>query len=171
MVEAGMRQLTAGVNAMAVRMGIEKAAADIVEILKSSSKKIKTDAEIRQVATISAESEEIGKIVADTIKKVGKDGVVTVEESQSMGIDSDIVEGLEFDKGYVSAYMVTNGERMEAEYKDPVILTDKKISTVKEILPLLEKIVQTGKKDIVIIADDVDGEALTTFVLNKLRGA
>jgi chaperonin GroEL len=101
-------QPTAGVNAMSVRMGIEKAAADIVDVLMSSAKKIKTDAEIRQVATISAESEEIGKIVADTIKKVGKDGVVTVEESQSMGIDSDVVEGLEFDKGYVSAYMVTN---------------------------------------------------------------
>jgi chaperonin GroEL len=172
LVDAGTRQLTAGVNAMSVRMGMEKATADIVDVLMSSAKKIKTDAEIRQVATISAESEEIGKIVADTIKKVGKDGVVTVEESQSMGIDSDIVEGLEFDKGYVSAYMVTNPDRMEAEFRDPVIiLTDKKISMVKDILPLLEKILQTGKKDIVIIADDVDGEALTTFVLNKLRGS
>lgn len=170
-MNAGMEHITSGMSAMAVRIGIEQAAAEIVDILKSSSKKIKTDAEIRQVATISAESEEIGKIVADTIKKVGKDGVVTVEESQAMGIDSEVVEGMEFDKGYISAYMVTNGERMEAEFKDPVILiTDKKISIVKDILPLLEKIVATGRKDIVIIADDVDGEALTTFVLNKLRG-
>jgi chaperonin GroEL len=171
LIDAGMKQLNSGMSAMAVRIGMEKAAADIVDILTSSAKKIKTDAEIKQVATISAESEEIGKMVADTIKKVGKDGVVTVEESQTMGIDSEVVEGLEFDKGYVSAYMVTNAERMEAEYKDPsIIITDKKISVVKDILPLLEKIVATGKKDIVIIAEDVDGEALATFVLNKLRG-
>ncbi len=169
--DAGLRNLSAGVSAMAVRAGMEEASADIIEALVASSKKIKTDAEIKQVATISAESEEIGNIVASTIKKVGKDGVVTVEESQSMGIDSEVVEGLEFDKGYVSAYMVTNPERMEAELKDPaIIITDKKISIMKDILPLLEKIVATGKKDIVLIAEDVDGEALTTFVLNKLRG-
>ncbi|MCC2630613.1 MAG: chaperonin GroL [Candidatus Paceibacter sp.] len=171
LVDAGMKHLNAGVSAMAVRIGIEHATADFVEALVASSKKIKTDAEIKQVATISAESEDIGKIVAETIKKVGKDGVVTVEESQAMGIDSEVVEGLEFDKGYISAYMVTNAERMEAEYKDPaIIITDKKISVVKDILPLLEKVVATGKKDIVIIAEDVDGEALATFVLNKLRG-
>ena len=124
------------------------------------------------MATISAESEELGIRIAETIEKVGKDGVVTVEESQSFGVESEIVKGLEFDKGYVSPYMITNGERMEAEYKDPVILiTDKKISTIKEILPILEQLAQGGKKEVVIIAEDVDGEALTTFVLNKIRGS
>ena len=167
----GMRHTTMGVNSMALRAGIEKAANEVVLALKSIAKPIKSKDEIKQVATISAESEEIGKIIADTIDKVGKDGVVTVEESQSLGIDSEVVEGLEFDKGYVSAYMVTNAERMEAEFKDvPILLTDKKISAVKEILPLLEMLVKTGKKDLVIIADDVDGEALATFVVNKLRG-
>ena len=170
-VAEGMKHTTLGVNAMAIRVGIEKAAEAIVVELKKMAKPIKTDEEIRQVATISAESEEIGAKIAETIKRVGKDGVVTVEESQAMGIETDVVEGMEFDKGYVSAYMVTNAERMESEYQDPAILiTDKKISMVKDILPLLEKIVQSGKKDIVIIADDVDGEALSTFILNKLRG-
>ncbi len=172
LIAEGMKHTTLGVNAMGIKMGIEKAAQDVVAALKSIAKPIKTKEEIKQVATISAESEEIGTIIADTIDKVGKDGVVTVEESQSLGIESDVVEGLEFDKGYVSAYMITNAERMEAEYSDSaILLTDKKISTIKEILPLLEKLAQTGKKDLVIIADDVDGEALTTFVLNKLRGA
>ncbi len=171
MIDSGMNRVKSGVNVMGVRAGMEKAVAEIVEVLKASAKQIKTDEEIKQVATISAESEEIGAIVADTIKKVGKDGVVTVEESQSLGIEQDVVEGLQFDKGYVSAYMITNAERMEAEFREPaILLTDKKISTVKEVLPLLESLVQTGKKDLVIIADDVDGEALTTFVLNKLRG-
>ncbi len=171
-INEGMKHTTMGVNAMGIKVGIEKAAQDIVAALKSIAKPIKTKDEIRQVATISAESEEIGNIIADTIDKVGKDGVVTVEESPSFGVESDIVEGLEFDKGYVSAYMITNAERMEAVFKDPaILLTDKKISTIKEILPLLEKLAQSGKKDLVIVADDVDGEALTTFVLNKLRGS
>ncbi|MBU4536454.1 chaperonin GroEL [Patescibacteria group bacterium] len=126
----------------------------------------------QQVATISAESEEIGKIIADTIEKVGKDGVVTVEESQSFGVDSEIVKGMELNSGYISPYMVTNTERMEAEFNDtPILLVDKKISTIKEILPILEKLAETGKKDLVIIAEDVDGEALATFVVNKIRGA
>ena len=168
----GLRQTAMGVGAMGVRAGIERATAEVVKVLKDIAKPIKTKEEIRQVATISAENEEVGKIIADTIDKVGKDGVVTVEESQSLGIDSEVVQGLQFDKGYVSAYMITNAERMEAEYRDPAILvTDKKISTVKEILPLLEKFVATGKKELVIIAEDIDGEALTTFVVNKLRGA
>jgi chaperonin GroEL len=170
-VSEGMKHTTMGVNAMGLRFGIEAAAKDVVEALKSIAKPIKTDEEIKQVATISAESTDIGAIIADTIKKVGKDGVVTVEEAQSIGIESEVVGGIEFDKGYISAYMVTNAERMEAEYQDPAILiTDKKISSIKEILPLLEKMAQTGKKELVIIADDVDGEALATFVLNKLRG-
>lgn len=171
-VSEGLKQTTMGVNAMELRLGIERAAGEVVKALKEIAKPIKSEAEVRQVATISAESTEIGAIIAETIKKVGKDGVVTVEESQSFGVESDVVEGLEFDKGYVSPYMITNAERMESEYKDPAILiTDKKISTVKEILPLLEKIIQIGKKDLVIIAEDVDGEALATFVVNKLRGA
>lgn len=170
-ITEGMKHTTMGVNAMGVRFGIEAAAKDVVKALKSIAKPIKTDEEIRQVATISAESEELGTIIANTIKKVGKDGVVTVEESQSMGLESEIVEGIQFDKGYVSPYMITNTDRMEAEFKEPAILiTDKKISGIKEVLPLLEQLAQSGKKDLVIIAEDVDGEALSTFIVNKLRG-
>ncbi|MCR4334514.1 MAG: chaperonin GroEL [Patescibacteria group bacterium] len=171
-IAEGMRHTTMGVNAMGIKLGIDKAREQAVKALKEIAKPIKSDEEIRQVATISAESIEIGKIIADTIKKVGKDGVVTVEESQTIGVDSEVVSGIEFDKGFVSPYMITNGERMEAEYEEPLILiTDKKIVSIKEILPLLEKLAQTGKKELVIIAEDVEGEALATFVVNKLRGA
>ena len=171
-IHEGRKRTSLGANAMMVRRGIEAAAKDAVHALKSMAREVKGKTDIRQVASISAESEELGKTIADTVEKVGKNGVVTVEESQSFGIESDFVEGMEFDKGYVSAYMITNAERMEAEAKDAAILiTDKKISTVKDILPLLEKIAQTGKKELVIVADDVDGEALATFVVNKLRGA
>jgi len=171
LVEEGMKHTEQGLSAMGVRHGIEKAAAEAVVALKSLAKKIGNDEEVRQVATISAESVEIGQIIADTIKEVGKDGVVTVEESQSLGIEKEVVEGLEFERGYVSAYMVTDTSRMEASYKDPLILiTDKKVSSVQEVLPILQKIAESGKKDLVLIAEDVDGEALTTFVLNKLRG-
>jgi chaperonin GroEL len=143
LVTEGMKYLSMGANPIQVRHGIEKATDLIVAELKKIAKPIKTDEEIEQVATISAESKEIGKKIAETIKKVGKDGVVTVEESQSMGIDTEVVEGLEFDKGYISAYMVNSPERMEAVFSDPaIILTDKKISLVKDVLPLLEKIVR-----------------------------
>lgn len=170
-INEGLKRTALGANAMMVRRGIEAAAKDAVAELRKMAKEIKTKAEKRQIAIIAAESEELGGTIADTVDKVGKDGVVTVEESQSIGIESDFVEGMEFDKGYVSAYMITNAERMEAEVKDAsILITDKKISTIKDILPLLEKIAQTGKKDLVIIADDVDGEALATFVVNKLRG-
>lgn len=170
-VSEGLKHTTMGVSAMAVRTGIEKAAQDVVEALQAIAKPIKTDEEIKQVATISAESAELGAIIAETIKKVGKDGVVTVEEAQTIGVNSEVVSGLEIEKGYISPYMVTNGERMEAEYNDPaILLTDKKISSIKEILPLLEKLAGTGKKELVIIAEDVDGDALTTFLLNKMRG-
>lgn len=170
-ISEGMKHTNMGLGVMGVRAGIESATRDIVSTLKVMAKPINTKDEIRQVAVVSSESEEIGKIIANTIDKVGKDGVVTVEESPSFGVESEVVEGLEIDKGYISAYMITNTERMEAEYKDvPVLVTDKKISAIKDVLPLLEKIAQTGKKDLVIIADDVDGEALTTFVINKLRG-
>ncbi len=171
LVREGMSRIAMGANPMGVRRGMEAALADAVGMLHAMAKPIKTDAEIEQVATISVESDEMGKKIAETIKKVGKDGVVTVEESQSFGIEAEIVEGLEFDKGYVSPYMITNGERMEAVYKDAyVLLTDKKISAIQDVLPLLEKMAQTGHKELVIIAEDVDGEALTTFVVNKLRG-
>ena len=170
-VKEGVKQTAMGVNAMGIRLGIEKASEAVVDALKSMSKPVKGKEDILQVATISAESREIGTIIADTIDKVGKDGVVTVEESPSFGVEAEFVEGLQFDRGYVSAYMVTDGERMEAEYKDPyILLTDKKISSLKEILPLLEQIASSGKKELVIVAEDVEGEALTAFVLNKIRG-
>jgi chaperonin GroEL len=172
LVREGMKHTTMGVNAMGIRIGMEEAARLVVEALRDIAKPIKSKDEILQVATISAESEEMGRIIADTIGRVGENGVVTVEESQSFGIESEVVEGLEFDKGYVSPYMITNPERMEAAYKDPLILiTDVKISTINQILPLLEKMAQQGRKELVIIADDIDGEALTTLVVNKLRGA
>lgn len=170
-VHEGLKRTALGANAVMVRRGIEAASKDAVAELKKLAKPVKNSQEIQQVATISAESEELGKTIADTVEKVGKDGVVTVEESQSLGIESDFVEGMEFDKGYVSAYLVTNPERMEAEAKDAaVLITDKKISTVKDIVPLLEKLAQAGKRELVIIADDVDGEALATFIVNKLKG-
>ncbi|MEK9185257.1 MAG: chaperonin GroEL, partial [Patescibacteria group bacterium] len=171
LISEGLKHTSMGVNAMSLRAGIEEASGKAIEILGNIAKPIKNKEEVRQVAMIASESEEIGGIIAETIEKVGKDGVVTVEESQTFGVDSEVVEGLEFDKGYVSPYLITNAERMEAEYKDvPVLLTDKKISGIKEILPLLESLAQSGKKELVIVADDVDGEALSTFIVNKLRG-
>lgn len=171
-ISEGLKHTSMGLNAMAIKVGIDKATKQVVEALQSISKEIKSKDEIRQVASISAENEKLGAKIAETIDKVGKDGVVTVEESRVFDIESEVVEGMEFDKGYISPYMITNAERMEAEYKDTAILiTDKKISTIKEILPLLEKLAQSGKKDLIIIAEDVDGEALATFVVNKLRGA
>lgn len=171
LVHEGLKRTSLGANAVVVRRGIEAGAKDAVEELRKMAKPVKGTEDIRQVATISAESAELGKTIADIVEKVGKDGVVTVEDSQTFGIESDFVEGMEFEKGYISQYMITNAERMEAEAKDVAILvTDRKISTVKDILPLLEKVMQSGKKELVIIADDVDGEALTTFIVNKLRG-
>src|SRR3989344_3492420 len=138
-IHEGLKRTALGANAMMVRRGIESAAKDTVSELKKMAREVKGKNEIRQVASISAESEELGEKIAEVVQKVGKDGVVTVEESQATGIDSEYVEGLEFDKGYVSAYMITNAERMEAEMKDaPILVTDKKISTIKDILPLLE---------------------------------
>lgn len=171
-IDEGMKQISMGANAMGVKLGIDKASEDVVEALKKMAKPIKTPKEIEQVASISAESKEIGEIIAKTIEKVGKDGVVTVEESQSFGVSSDVVEGFEFDKGYLSPYMVTNPERMEAEYVGaPILVTNNKISSIKELLPLLEKLANAGKKDLVIICEDLDGDALATLVVNKLRGA
>ncbi|HEY4516367.1 MAG TPA: chaperonin GroEL [Candidatus Paceibacterota bacterium] len=170
-IHEGLKKTALGANAMMVRRGIEAAAKDAVKALIDMAKPVKGKAEIRQVATVSSESEELGKTIAEVVEKVGKDGVVTVEEAQTTEIGYEYVEGMEFDRGYVSAYMITNADRMEAIASDaPILITDKKISTIKDILPVLEKVAQSGKKELVIIADDVDGEALATFVVNKLRG-
>jgi chaperonin GroEL len=171
LVDSGFQHVDLGVNAMGIKIGMEKASEAVIEELKKMAIQIKDKEKIIQVATISAESDELGKIIAETIEKVGKDGVVTVEESQGTGLESELALGMSFDKGYVSPYMVTNKERMEAEAVDAsILITDKKISSIQEVLPLIEKLAQGGKKELVIIAEDIDGEALTTFVLNKLRG-
>ena len=171
MVNEGLSSLTKGANAMGIRSGMEQARDAAIDALKKMAKPVEGRSDIQQVATISAESEDLGRIIAETVEKVGKNGVVTVEESQGMDLSYEVVEGLQIDKGYVSAYMVTNPERMEAEMRDAQILvTDKKIGSVQEILPLLEKVAAAGRKELVIIADDIEGEALTTFVVNKLRG-
>lgn len=170
-ITEGLRNVTAGSSPLGIRRGIEKAVEAIVEELRTNiSKPVAGDA-IKQVASISANDPEIGATIAKAIIEVGENGVITVEEGQVFGITTEVVKGMRFDKGYVSPYMITNPERMEAEYADAAILiTDKKITSIQDVLPVLEKIAQTGHKEIVIIADDVDGEALTTFVLNKIRG-
>lgn len=171
MVNEGIKNVTAGADPMAIRRGIEKGAEVIVNTLKSSAQPVSGKNEIAQVASISADDPGIGNLIADIMDMVGRDGVITVEESQAMGLDKEIVEGMQFDEGYISPYMMTNADRLEAVYDDPYILiTDKKISAVEEIVPLLEKIAQAGRKNLVIIAEDVEGTALATLVLNKLRG-
>ncbi|MBU6414766.1 chaperonin GroEL [Patescibacteria group bacterium] len=171
-ISDGFKNVAAGSNPMGIKRGIEKATSAIVAGLKKMSKPISGHEEIRQVATISAQDQEIGKLLADIIDEVGKDGVITVEDSQTFGLDKEIVEGLQFDRGYISPYMITNADRMEAVFENPqVLITDKKISSIQEILPLLEKVAKSGKKELVIIAEDVDGEALATLVVNKIRGA
>ena len=169
-VREGMKNVAAGANPMVVRKGIELATDEAVAALANISKPIENKQSIAQVASISSGDEEIGKLIADAMEKVGKDGVITVEESKTMKTELTVVEGMQFDRGYASAYMVTDNDKMEAVLDDPFILiTDKKISNIQEILPLLEQIVQTGKK-LLIIAEDIEGEALATLVLNKLRG-
>jgi len=171
MITEGLKMVSSGVSPIELRQGMEKKVAEIVANLKKMSKTISTKEEIAQVASISANDKEIGQIIAEAMEAVGKDGVITVEEGQTFGVTKEVVEGMQFDKGYVSGYMMTNTETMKAEFNEPYILiTDKKIASVQEILPLLEKIVQSGKKDLVIIADEIEGEALATFVVNKLRG-
>ncbi len=171
LIEEGIKNIVAGNDPIALKRGMDKALAAAVAGMKSISKPIKDKKEKMQVATISSLDEKVGGLIAEAMEEVGTDGVITVEESQTMGLEKEVVKGMRFDKGYVSPYMVTDPNRMEAVYEDPYILiTDKKISAINEILPLLEKVAQSGKKDIVIIADDVEGEALATFVVNKLRG-
>jgi chaperonin GroEL len=166
-VREGMKNVTAGTNPVALKRGIDKCVEAIVTELKEKISKPVEQDEIANVASISANDKEIGQKIVDAMKQVGKDGVITVEESQSFGMEIEVVQGMRFDKGYASPYMVTNTERMEAEYQNPAILiTDKKISSIHDILPLLEKVAQSGKKELVIIAEEVEGEALTTLVLN-----
>jgi len=171
MVEEGLKNVAAGHDPQALKRGVEKAVRIGIEGLKKINKPVNDKKEIAQVATISSLDERVGNLIADIMEEVGKDGVITVEEGQTFGLEKEVVKGMRFDKGYVSPYMITNAERMEAEFESPsILITDKKISAVSEILPILEKISQTGKKDVVIIADEIDGEALATFVVNKIRG-
>ena len=170
MVHEGMKNLAAGANPIILRKGMKKATDTAVEAIKEMSQKISGKAQIANVAAISASDEEVGQLVADAMEKVSNDGVITVEESKTMHTELDLVEGMQFDRGYISAYMSTDMEKMEANLEDPYILiTDKKISNIQEILPLLEQVVQAGAK-LLIIAEDVEGEALTTLIVNKLRG-
>ena len=170
MINEGMKNLAAGANPIVLRKGMKKAAEEAVRAITAMSKKVTGKDQIAKVAAISAGDEEVGQLVADAMDKVSKDGVITVEESKTMQTELDLVEGMQFDRGYVSAYMATDMEKMVAELDDPYILiTDKKISNIQDILPLLEQIVQSGKK-LLIIAEDIEGEALTTLIVNKLRG-
>ena len=170
MVHEGLRNVAAGANPMGIRRGIEAAVSEAVEGLKAHSKKVETKQEIAQVASISASDKRIGELIADAMEKVGNDGVITVEEGKTMKTELSVVEGMQFDRGYCSAYMVTDTDKMEAVLDDPYILiTEKKISNIQDILPILEPIAQSGKK-LLIIAEDVEGDALANLILNKLRG-
>ena len=170
MVHEGMKNLAAGANPIVLRKGMQKATDAVVEEIRKMSQKVKGKEQIAKVAAVSSGDDEVGTMVADAMEKVSKDGVITVEESKTMKTELDLVEGMQFDRGYISAYFATDTEKMEAALDDPYILiTDKKISNIQDLLPLLEQIVQAGKK-LLIIAEDVEGEALTTLILNKLRG-
>ena len=171
MIGQGLKLVSSGHDPIEIRREMEAKVAEIVAKLKTMSKQISSQDEIAQVASISANDKEIGGIIAEAMEAVGKEGVITVEEGQSFGVEKEVVEGMQFDNGYVSPYMITDPDSMKAEFNDcSILLTDKKISSIQEILPLLEKMAQTGKKDLVIIAEDIDGEALATLVVNKLRG-
>src|SRR5690242_1311724 len=170
-VNEGLKNLAAGANPMQLKQGIDKGTEAVVEYIRQVAIPVQDKKEIAQIASISAADESIGELIADVMDKVGKDGVIAVEESRGINFETEYVEGMQIDKGYISAYFVTNAEKMEASIDDPYILiTDKKISAVQDILPVLEKMTQQGRRDIVIIAEDVDGEALATLVVNKLRG-
>ena len=170
MINAGMKNLAAGANPIILRKGMKKATNAAVEAIGNMSEQVGGKEQIAKVASISSADEEVGQLVADAMEKVSQDGVITIEESKTMKTELDLVEGMQFDRGYISAYMATDMEKMVAELDDPYILiTDKKISNIQEILPLLEQIVQSGAK-LLIIAEDIEGEALTTLIVNKLRG-
>lgn len=171
MINSGLRNVAAGANPMAIKNGIDKASKVVVETIKKNAKEVSGKSEISQVASISAANQEIGDLIAEVMDTVGKDGVITVEESNTFGMEREVVEGMQFDNGFVSHYMVTDSARMVAEFENPkILLTDKKISSIQEILPLLESLAASGQKELVIIAEDVEGEALATLVVNKLRG-
>jgi len=171
MINEGIRFIEGGFNPIDIKKGIDQKVKAMVDNLKQNSIHIAKKEQIAQVATISAGDKEIGNLIAEAIEEVGKDGVITVEESKTFGLQKEIVKGLQFDRGYISHYMVTDAERMEAVYEDPYILvTDKKIVSINDILPILEKVAQSGKKDLMIIAEDMEGDALATLVVNKLRG-
>ena len=171
-VTEGMKKINVGINAIGIKNGIEKASKVAIEYLKSVAKPIKSELETTQVATISAESEEIGKMLSETIGKLGADAVITVESSPTVGITSEVSQGMEFDKGYISPYMVTDPARMEAECRDvKILVTDLKIGAIQEFIPLLDEVMKSGKRELVVIADDVIGEALQTFIVNKIRGS
>jgi chaperonin GroEL len=170
-VNEGLKNLAAGANPMQLKAGIDRGTEAVVEYIRSIAIPVEGKKEIAQIASISAANEQIGELIADVMDRVGKDGVITVEASRGINFETEYVEGMQIDKGYISAYFVTNTEKMEASIENPYILiTDKKISAIQDILPLIEKIVQQGRREIVIIAEDVDGEALATLVVNKLRG-
>ncbi len=170
MINEGMKNLAAGANPIVLRKGMKKATDAAVEAIKAMSIPVSGKKHIERVAAVSSSDEEVGKMVADAMEKVSKDGVITIEESKTMQTELDLVEGMQFDRGYISAYMATDMDKMEAVLEDPYILiTDKKISTIQDILPLLESIVKMGAR-LLVIAEDVEGEALTTLIVNKLRG-
>lgn len=170
MIREGLKNVTAGANPMVVRRGIEKAVTTAVEELKAISKPIEGKESIAQVAAISSDDKEVGQLIAEAMERVGNDGVITIEESKGFSTELEVVEGMQFDRGYASPYMVTDSDKMEAVLENPyVLITDKKISSIQEILPVLEQVVQQGKP-LLLIAEDVEGEALATLVVNKLRG-
>jgi chaperonin GroEL len=170
MIREGLKNVAAGANPMLVRKGMEAAVDTVIDELRKSSRPIESKEAVAQVASISAGDEEIGNLIADAMEKVGKDGVITVEEAQTFGTTLDVVEGMQFDRGYISPYMITDHERMEAVLDEPhILVTDKKISALDDILPLFQQLVQSGRP-LLIIAEDVEGEALATIVVNKLRG-
>jgi len=167
----GLKNIAAGANPMQMKAGLEQAAAAVSAAIRAAATQVKGHDGVAHVATVSAADTEIGELIADVVDKVGKDGVITVEESKTLAFETEYVEGMQFDRGYISPYFVTDANRMEAVVEEPyVLITDKKISAVADLLPVLEKIVQTGKKDLLIIAEDIDGEALPTLVVNRLRG-
>lgn len=172
LLQEGVKHMEAGVNPVSLKKGMDKALAKVVEYLKGISKDVNTKEEIAQVATVSAQDEEVGELIADLMEVVGHEGVITVEESQTFGISKEVVEGMQFDNGFISHYFVTDPTRMEAAYDNvKILITDKKISNIKTVLPLLESLAQSGNKELVIICEDMDGDALATLVLNKLRGS
>ncbi|RME49772.1 MAG: chaperonin GroEL, partial [Caldilineae bacterium] len=171
MVNEGLKNVAAGANPMLLKRGIEKAAAAINDAIKDMAISIDTKEEIASVASISAQNREIGELIAEVMEKVGKDGVITVEESKGLAFETEYVEGMQFDRGYISPYFITNQDTMQAVLEEPyVLIHDKKISAAADMVPILEKLVQSGNRNLLVIAEDVDGEALATLVLNKLRG-